>query len=225
MSAVRPLGEGTFSRVSATVYTLVVVELLWLLTVSPGLVVLVLLGHTTSNLPLVAACALPVGPALSAALFALRQTPADLADLHPAKAFLRGYRLNALPVLRIWVPWLVGLTVVAVTLAHRNVGGIPGWWSVVLVVVAVAATVWALNAVVIISLFAFRTRDVARLAVYFLFRTPKATVGVTCLVVVTVGLTALATEAAAAILASVLATLLLLACRPMIDQTREQFVA
>lgn len=225
MSVARPFGEGALSRVSATVYTLVVVELLFLLTVLPGLVVLVLLGRTASNLPLVAACALPAGPALSAAVFALRQRRGDLADLHPGKAFWRGYRLNALPVLRVWVPWLAVLTVIAVSLAHLEAADIPGWWRVLLVLVATAATVWMLNAVVIISLFAFRTIDVARLAVYFLFRTPRTSLGVLCLVVVTVGLTALATELAVVLLGSVLALLLLLAARPMIDRIHADFIA
>ena len=52
-------------------YTLLVTEGLLLLTSAPGLVPLLLLRADASNLPLDAACLVPVGPAASAALFAL----------------------------------------------------------------------------------------------------------------------------------------------------------
>ena len=77
----------------------------------PGLVALVLLDRDASNLPLVAACALPLGPALSAALYALHRRSADLTDLQPG-----GGVLARLPAQRrrrpaIWVPWLAWLAV------------------------------------------------------------------------------------------------------------------
>ena len=53
-------------------------------------------------------CALPLGPALSAALYALHHRRPDLTDLRPARAFWRGYRINAVPALRLWVPLLAG---------------------------------------------------------------------------------------------------------------------
>ena len=46
-------GTGLLSRVAARVYSLIVVELLLLLTTVPGLVLLVLLDRDASNLPLV----------------------------------------------------------------------------------------------------------------------------------------------------------------------------
>ena len=72
--AARPrpgFGEGPLSRAAALVYTLIVVELLLLATTLPGLVPLVLLARDVSNAPLAALCLLPLGPALSAALYAL----------------------------------------------------------------------------------------------------------------------------------------------------------
>lgn len=224
-AAGRAFGRGPLSRACATVYTLLVVEVLLLLAVAPGLVALVLLDRDASNLPLAASCALPFGPAFSAALYALRHRGTDLADLHPAAAFWRGYRLNAVGVLKVWIPWLAGMALVAPTLAHRAAAGVPGWWSVLLVAAAAAATLWVANALVITSLFAFRGRDVARLAAYFLVHRPKSTLGTACLLLVVTAVTVVATEALPALLASVLAVALLQVCRPVTTEVREEFTA
>ena len=114
----RQFGEGPLARAAALVYTLLVVEVMLLVASVPGLAVLVLLDRDASNLPLVAACALPLGPALSAALYALRHRSRDLGDLRPAIAFWRGYRVNLGGALLVWVPWLAWMTVVAVNLTH-----------------------------------------------------------------------------------------------------------
>jgi Protein of unknown function, DUF624 len=220
----REWGEGPLARASAFIYTLLVTEVLFLLTALPGLVPLVLLDRDASNLPLVAACALPLGPALAAALFALHHRSRDLADLHPAAAFWRGYRLNFLPVLRIWAPWLVWLAVVAVTLANFTAAGVPGWWAVLLVAVAVGATLWMANALVITSLFAFRTLDLARLAAYFLARTPATTLGNACLLVVAAGVTWWASEAVLVLLVPVFGLFMLRTCDPMITEVRREFI-
>jgi hypothetical protein len=223
-----PFGTGTLARAAALVYTVLVVEALLLACCAPGLVALTLLDRDASNVPLAAACAVPVGPALSAALYALRRTgPAhlDLTDLHPAAAFLRGLRLNTGGVLRIWLPWLAGMTVLAVTLAHRAAAGVPGWWAALLVVLAVAATLWVANALVITSLFSFRTVDVARLAGWFLARTPTVTLANLCLLVVAGGVLLVGTEAGLALLGAALAGLLLRNCRPLVRLVEEEFTA
>lgn len=218
-------GAGPLSRIAALVYTLLVVEGLLLVATLPGLVPLVLLDRDASNVPLAAACALPLGPALSAAVYALHRRSRDITDLRPAAAFWRGYRMNVLDVLRMWVPWLLLLTVIGVSLANFSAARVPGWWAALLVVIAAAATLWVANALVIASLFAFRARDVARLAAYFLGHRPGVTLGNAGLVILAGGVTYLTSEAVVALLGSVLAMLLLQTCRPMIVEVTEEFVA
>jgi hypothetical protein len=224
-TAGQPFGTGPLARVSALIYTLLVTEGLFLVTAAPGLVLLLLLDRDASNLPLDALCLVPVGPAVSAALFALHRRQSDLADLTPAAEFRRGYRLNAAGALRVFVPWLVMLTMVAMALAHRAAGGIPGWWRVLLVVIAVAGTLWLVNALVITSLFAFRTVDVARLAAYFLGRTPLATLGNVGILLGAALITAYGTEALTALLVSALCLLLLNSSRATIEHVRKDFTA
>jgi hypothetical protein len=222
----RQFGEGPLSRVAALVYTLLVVEILFLVATVPGLVPLILLDRDASNIPLAAICALPLGPAISAALYALRHLPpSDLTDLKPAAAFWRGYKANVGGVLKVWVPLLAWLTIVAINLANFSAANVPGWWAILLGIVAAAAILWGVNALVITSLFAFRVIDVARLAAYFLVRTKGVTVGNAGLVLVAAGVTVFTSEAVLALLGSVLAIALLKTCRPMIDEIRKEFTA
>ncbi|MGW0202677.1 hypothetical protein [Nonomuraea sp. NPDC003201] len=225
VSAGRRFGEGPLSRAATLIYSLLVVEGLFLVATAPGLIALTLLGGDAANVPLVAACALPLGPALSAALYALRHRSRDLTDLRPAAAFWRGYRANVRGVLKVWVPWLVALAVVGTNLANFAVAGVPGWWAVLLVLVALAALLWAANALVITSLFAFRAVDVARLASYFLMRHPKAALGNASLLIVAGGITMVATELAPALLASAFAAALLWNSRPVIAEVEREFTA
>ncbi len=221
----RHFGNGPLSQGAALIYTLLVVELLVLLTSLPGLVPLVLLSADSSNIPLAAACALPLGPALSAALYALRRRSGDLTDLHPAAAFWRGYRLNFLGSLKIWVPGLAWLAIIGLNLANFGAADVPGWWAGLLIAIAIAVALWVANALMITSLFTFRTVDIARLALLFLARTPAVTLGNACLVVLAALLTAMTSEVVLILLASVLALVFLLSSRRMITGIEEEFTA
>jgi hypothetical protein len=225
VGATRQFGDGPLSRAAANVYTVLVVGLLLVLTTMPGLVPLAMLDRDVSNLPLVALCAVPLGPALSAAVYALYHRRDDITDLAPGAAFVRGYRANLRGALVLWVPALAWLTVVGVTLANFAAAGVPGWWAVLLVVIAVAVTLWVAVALVITSLFAFRARDVARLAAYFLGHTPGVTVGVACLLVVVAGLTLLLPEVVPLLLAPLFVLALVRTCAPMIERIRAEFTA
>ncbi|WP_328409784.1 hypothetical protein OG542_09130 [Streptomyces violaceus] len=227
MSTVRTSDFGTraLSRASALIHTVLTVEALLLLTAFPGLAGLLLLGPDPANLPLAALCLLPLGPALSAALYALHHRSRDLTELHPARVFLRGWRLNALPALKLWTPLLAWLTVITFTLTHFSATGLPGWWALLLAAIGAGALLWGAHALVLTSLFAFRARDTARLAGYFLFRHRRATLAAASLLILTATLTALLTEALPALLAAPLLLSLLHGSRTVIAETQEEFTA
>ncbi|MFF7309196.1 hypothetical protein [Streptomyces sp. NPDC008137] len=218
-------GTGALSRTSALIHTVLTVEALLLLTASPGLAGLLLLGPDPANLPLAALCLLPLGPALSAALYALHHRSRDLTALRPARAFLRGWRLNAVPALKLWTPLLAWLTVITFTLTHFSATGLPGWWALLLAAIGAGALLWGAHALVLTSLFAFRARDTARLAGYFLFRHGRATLAASSLLILTAALTALLTEALPALLAAPLLLSLLHGSRTVITETQEEFTA
>lgn len=219
----RQFGEGPLARVTSLVYRLLTVDLLLLLAVLPGLVPLILVSRDAADAPLAVACLIPVGPAVSAALFALRLHRGDLTDLRPAAEFRRGYRLNLGGVLRLWLPYLAAMAVISVDLSHVKASGVPTWWAAITVVLAVAATLWMANALVITSLFAFRARDVARLAAYFLGATRSVTLGNLCLLVVAVGVVDFASEAVLALFGVLFVGAVLRSAQPMITRVKEEF--
>ncbi|MEV5373048.1 hypothetical protein AB0N12_27335 [Streptomyces albogriseolus] len=227
MSTVRAdaFGTGPLSRAAALIHTLVTVEALLLLTAAPGLAGLFLLAPDPANLPLAALCLLPLGPSAAAALYALHHRGGDLTELRPSRVFLRGWRLGAGPALKLWAPLLGWLTVIAFTLTHFPATGLPRWWAFLLAVTGVGSLLWGAHALMLTALFAFRARDTARLAAYFLFRHPRATLGALSLLILTAAGTALLTEALPALLAAPLLLSLLRAGRPLITETREEFTA
>ncbi|MGA5279064.1 hypothetical protein ACPCSK_01320 [Streptomyces griseoincarnatus] len=227
MSTVRAdaFGTGPLSRAAALIHTLVTVEALLLLTAAPGLAGLFLLAPEPANLPLAALCLLPLGPSAAASLYALHHRSGDLTELRPARAFLRGWRLGAGPALKLWAPLLAWLTVIAFTLTHFPATGLPGWWASLLAVTGVGSLLWGAHALVLTALFAFRARDTARLAAYFLAKRPRATLGALSLLILTAAGTALLTEALPALLSAPLLLSLLHAGRPVIEETREHFTA
>ena len=223
-TAQRTFGSGPLSRTAALLYTLLVVETLLVVTTAPTLVALTLLSRDASNVPLAALAAVPVGPAISAALAALRG-PRDVADLHPGGAFWRAYRRDAPQVLALWVPALAVTTIIGVNLTHLDAGGVPRAFAVPLSVIGTATVLWALNAIAITSRFAFRTRDVARLAWFFLFVTPGVTLGTAGVLLMAAVLVVETSEAVLVLAASGFAALLLLVGRPMTDRIQRDFVA
>ena len=217
MTAVKEFGSGPLSRASAFIYTLIVVEVMLVVASLPGLVPLVFVVAAGADLTLVFACAIPIGPALSAAIYALRHRSGDLADLRPARQFWRGYRLNLRAVAPVWLIGLFWLFMVGLTLLNFGASGMPAWWVVVLGLVGVLAVLWLTNALVVTSLFDFRPLDAIRLAWELIPRQPLVALGNASVLLGAGLLAALTNEILVGVLASVVVTVLLRISRPMID--------
>lgn len=220
----REFGEGVLGRVTAVVYWYLIVEALLVVAALPGAVASLFLERTPGNAPLFALCLVPVGPAVSATLFALRdRTRAE--GLTPASSFWRGYRLNWADALKVWVPGLVVGVVILLGLANVGAGGVPGWYAGALVTIGAGLALWLVNALVIVSFFAFRTRDVVRLAAHFLGARPLVTLGSLSLLVLATGIVALTTEALFGLFAVVWLALVLRNARPLLADVENRFTA
>jgi len=217
-------GEGVLGRITARVYWYLVVGVLTALGCAPALVLLALLDRSTGNALLVPLCLLPAAPFLAAAVFALRAR-ADAEDLAPTTAFGRGLRTGWLDVLRLWAPATVVLGVLLTSVVHREAAGISTVYAVVLGLLGVVVLLWAVQALVLAALFSFRTRDVARLSLYYLGSRPRVTVGLLALVVVAGGVVWLAGELVLALVAVIWAAFLLRTAQPVLDDVRARFVA
>ncbi|MEJ2853257.1 MULTISPECIES: DUF624 domain-containing protein [unclassified Saccharothrix] len=218
------IGAGILSRVASVVYWFVVIDALVVLTTAPGFVALLFLDRGAGNAPLVGLCFAPVGPALSAAVYAWRVFLNDR-DLSPATHFRRGYRLNWLDVLRWWLPTLAVLTVIGFSLANLELARVPAGYGVVLVVIAAALLVWSTQALVLSSTLALRTRDTARLASYYLAARPASALGALSLLIATGGLVVLTSDWVLALLAAPFTLLLLRNADPVLRDATERFTA
>jgi Protein of unknown function, DUF624 len=223
MTATVTWGGGSLARAAALVHTVLVVEVCTLVTAAPTVLLPVLLDRDAGNIPLFAAAAAPLGPALSAAVYALRRRGRDLTDLAPARTFWRGYRMNAAAVLRLWLPWLAWAAVAGIGLAHPDDAGVPGWWRAALVTIAALSLLWQANVLVIVSLYEFRARDTARLAAWFLLRTPRVTLGTAGLALAAGIVVVCSSEAVLALLAAGFAAALLVVARPIRAEIEEHF--
>lgn len=222
------LNTGTLGRITAAVYRVLVLELLFVATASPGLIFLVALSADPSNAPLLALSFLPVGPAFSATLFAWHSSTSE-EHLEPARAFWRGYRLNAVSTLRwLWIP-LVAVGILGINIGFLDQVIPPGLpliltgmaQAVVFVLVAVAA----LHALVISSLYNFRTRDILRLSLRLLRFSPRASIGAAAIVIASAGIVAVGSEIALIALGSIVAAIVLQNAHTLTANIEENYIA
>jgi hypothetical protein len=220
----RELGEGALGRATAYVYWHLVVGVLLCAASLPGVVLLLLLERSAGNAALAPLCLVPYGPALSAALYALRdRTRADA--LTPARAYVRGYRLNVVDVLPLWTVAMVLLAVVVAGIVNLDAAGVPAAYAGVLVVIGALVVLWAVESLTIASFFSFRARDVARLGAHYLLKTPRVTLGLVALVIVAVGVVWWTTEAVLWLFAVVWAASWYRTAQPLLDDVTARFTA
>lgn len=199
------------------------IEGLLLLTVAPGLVPLIVLERAGAGVEVIASTLLPVGPAVAAAIFAWRKFGAD-PDGSPLAYFLRGYRLNLVDSLKVWLPALLVLTAVALNLTHLENLPSPVAFGGLGAGAGLLVVAWTAHAMVIASLFSFRFRDTARISAYFVRRAPKVTFGALALGVAAVGVWVLTAGWVVALLGSVGTYLLVRNARPLAAEVERRFV-
>jgi hypothetical protein len=211
------------TREPGTAVQILVVSVLLALAVSPSVILLALLGGSAGSAPVALAVLslVFVGPALAAALYALGDKARD-DGLGPAAAFLKGYRLNVVDALKLWVPTLGLLTVLAFVVAEAD--DAPPWAIGVGIGAVVIIVLALLQSTVIASFFSFRARDVAKLGAYFLARLPRVTLVVLVLLAAAGGIAYLTAPAVLALLGGLWTALLLRAERPMLAEVRLRFV-
>jgi hypothetical protein len=186
---------------------------------------LFLLAPDISNIPLAAACAIPLGPALSAAVYASHHRRRDLTELAPMRQFWHGWRVNLRAVLPVWLLGLVWLTVVAVGIAHFRAAGLPRWWLALLTLIGILAALWLTNALLVTSLFEFRFPDTLRLGWELIGRQPVVMLGNAGVLAAAVLIGLFTVEGLVLVLGSVLVLILVATSRPLIDYVKDEFTA
>lgn len=219
----RDFGTGALSEITSVIYWYLVVGLLFILVTVPGTIPMMFLERHISNAPLYALFMLPIWPALSAVLFALDKRR-DAEAVTPAQHFFRGYKLNLRDSLKVGVPGSIILTILAINLAFAGATGLGSWYPVVGILLTLLVMAWLLLALVIVSLFSFRARDVIRLSVGFLFSHPMVTLGIVGVVVITTLVVTITFDAVAVLFASLIGGALLWTTRAVHGDITRQFV-
>lgn len=222
-AATGPLGLAT-----ATVYRVLVLEILFLVTAAPGLLLLVTLSPDPSNAPLAALGLIPAGPAFSALIFAWRASTGE-EHLAPAQSFWRGYRLNAVSTLKWWWVVLLVVGILGINVAFlENVvpSGLPlAITGTAQGLVFLLAAVTALHAMVISSLYNFRAGDTLRLALRLVRTSPRATIGAAAIVITGAGVVAVGSELFLLALASIVAAVVLQNASTLTADIEEKYIA
>lgn len=214
--------RGTLARITEFLYWLVVQGVLLLVAASPTIVCWALLERHVSNLPLYTASTILLLPAVAGSLWAWRAHAED-PDPVPVRRFLRGYRHNLLDSLRIGVPALVILTVLATNITYGGTVG-TGALTAAFVLLAVMVSVMTVRALSIASAFSFRLVDVLRLSVFTLLVMPLRTLALLSLGVLVLGISLFVGDYALLFLASTLTYLLHRSEREVIARVHAQFV-
>lgn len=217
------LGSGPLGEITGAIYWYLIIGVLFVLTTAPGTVAMLFLERHISNAPLYALCLLPVGPAFSALLYAIARR-GEAESMVPARFFFRGYRLNALDVLWLWLPASIAVVILAVNLAHWELSGMGSWYPGLAGIFIAVVLVWLLLAVTIASLFDFRTWDTARLAFSFLLRRPMVSLGVLGVLVICALVVLITFDAVLVLLAGLVAKLVLGVTRPAREDIEAEFI-
>ena len=174
--ATREFGSGPLHRATQAVYTVLGPTVCFLVVCLPFAVAVAMLPSA----PVIGAAGILIGPAWTALLYALRVVRADR-DRGPVRSFFRGYRVNWRQTLIIWVPYWVLLVIAGADVVSSGTPLALRW---IVGIVAAVSMLWMSAVLLIVSRYAFRTRDVLRLGGYLLFGAPRSTVTDLALLVV-----------------------------------------
>ena len=217
------IGSGVLSRMAAGVYRLLVLAVFLILMCGPTLVAWTVLGDAAANAAFFVIALLPVGPALSAAVYAMR-TWAASPDLSPARALWRGYRLNFLDTMKWWAVVVAVALVLIVNIVFAESVPFGATFRPVGIIVLGLLGVWAGHLLVVSSLFSFRTRDSMRIAAVELFAQWKVSLGFLSLMIVALATVHLGTELALLVFAWAFSGILWLIAQPLIADVSRRFI-
>lgn len=215
--------RGLFIDLTEGVYWFLALDVLLVLASAPTLVLWTVMSPGPMSSLLFVLGAFPLLPALAAGLYACRAWREER-ELTPARHVLKGYRLNAADSLKVGMPVLLVLALLAFNLT--SAGAAANRLLTIVLLIASAASLLVLARVLsIVSTFSFRVRDVFRLAAFTLLVKPLATLALLSLGVLVLGIVLLVGEFLLLFTASLLVFALWASERPVVQLLTEQFVS
>lgn len=217
--------ERPFHRAANHVQRFLVVSAWFLLVTLPLWWGLVALAPVVANALVFALIALPVGPAFVGALYAIERSSGPDEDRTPTQLYLDGVRQGWRQALVFWVPFLAVATAgVVTTMSGAGDTGVGAAWQVAFALVLVVAVPWLLICLTVVANFTFRSRDVARLSMFYTLTKPLVSLGLLALVVGLGLLVAQTFDWVVAPLGGVIAWAVVTLTRPAVDHLTDHFV-
>jgi uncharacterized membrane protein YesL len=214
----RDFTQGPLFRAATAVYGMLGATVCFLVACIPFIAAMLL----TRTAVLLVVAGFSIGPAWVAMLYVMRAY-AGSRDIDPFRLFWRGYRSSVRQTLLFWVPYFALLMILgADVFAVPNTPAPVRWLIVVLGAIAV---LWGSTVLLIIGCFSFRLRDVLRLAIYGLIRSPRWLVANVALMLVTGAIVFTWSEAAAGALVAPIALFTVLNSRGLFERLRAEFTA
>lgn len=215
--------RGLFIDLTEGVYWFLALDVLLVLASAPTLVLWTVMSSGPMSSLLFVLGAFPLLPALAAGLYACRAWREER-ELTPARHVFKGYRLNAVDSLKVGMPVLLVLALLAFNLTSTG-GAANRLLTIVLLVASAAALLVLARVLSIVSAFSFRVRDVYRLAAFTLLVRPLSTLALLSLGVLVLGIVLLVGEFLLLFTASLLVFALWASERPVAQLLTEQFVS
>ena len=220
-------GAGPLFRAAGTVAGVMVGSALLVLANALLLVALPAVPLVGAWLPVVAL--LPAGPALAACMYAFNRLLAGQ-ETGVYRDFLRGYRMNAGPAVKIWMPYLLVLAVVGVNLAGLPfllgpANPVEPALRLALLVLGLLVATAGLNALLLLSRFSFRTRDIYRLSLYSFSASKRVSLGNAGILFLAATLLLMTTTYLLPVLGGAVVFLVCLNSRPLLRLVEEKFTA
>lgn len=212
---------GAFGTLTQGLMWLLVVQAALLVTLLPTAMAFLFLERHPSNIVLYALFAIPVGPAIQAALYALRRGDSE-GHARPWSRYWEGFRLGWRQSLVIWLPAVVLACLTFINAAYGPSADVASALVIMGLILTGVAVVWSVAALTVISTFSFRTKDLPRVALFGMGSRPLSTIGVLATIFLAAVLVLLTFDAVLLLLASLFCYGLLMTVRPMHAVIREK---
>ncbi|MEJ1178929.1 MULTISPECIES: DUF624 domain-containing protein [unclassified Pseudarthrobacter] len=223
-------GSGPLFRAAGAVYGVMVADALLvlanlLLVLAPVLASLA--GGSALLAALLVVAFVPVGPSLVAAAYAFNRLLAG-EETGVFRDFVRGYRTNFRQALAVWVPYVAVLAAVVVNLlllpGTFDAGNpAPSAARVGLLGLGLLVATAGVTAMLLLSRFTFRTRDVYRLSLYCLGAQKRVSLGNAGILFITAFLLTATTAGLLIFVAGLAMFLVCLNSRPLLTLIEARF--
>lgn len=210
---------GSFGALTTGLYRFAAIELALIVATAPTWITFMFLERHPSNIPLYALFALPVGPAVQAAVYAFRRDPDGPPE--PWRRFWRGWRTGVNQSLVVWIPAVVLAGITLMNFAYADAAAVAFPLVIMGLVLAGVVAVLSVAALTVIASFAFRTRDLPKVTIFGLGSRPMSAVGVLAVAFLACVLLVFTFDAVLLLLAALFCFGLLVTVRPMLDAVRK----